>query len=136
MWVPCIFSLFPILRVCLFKCEIWWMKKFREKMRKKNFFKVCLVEWEGKKINSETQMFSLEAHQKVFFPKLRENWKEKIELLNGQKCSYALTHDFVCSLLFFTIYLFISWTFLFLPPMLLLFFLLFITFLVLIGHHF
>ena len=35
-------------------------------------FGVCLIRWGGKKINGEIQVFFLMAHQKVFYPKLRE----------------------------------------------------------------
>ena len=52
-------------RVCLFGVEIGWMENFGDKMGKKTFFGVCLVEWGGKKINCGPQVFSPLAHQKV-----------------------------------------------------------------------
>ena len=61
-------------------------------MGKKTFFGVCLVGWGGRKINGGAQVFSSQTHQKVFSPKWRENWREKMELLNGWKCRCSLAH--------------------------------------------
>ena len=37
--------------MCLFGGEIWWIENFEEKMGRKTFFGVCLVEWGERKIN-------------------------------------------------------------------------------------
>ena len=52
---------------------------------KGNFFRVCLVKWGGRKINSEAQMFSLRTHQQVFSPKWRENWEGEAHEMSFQK---------------------------------------------------
>ena len=72
-----------VLRVCLFGGKIGWMENVGKKMEKKIFFRVCLVGWEGRKINSRTRVFSPWAYQKVFFSKWRENWRKKMRLLNA-----------------------------------------------------
>ena len=72
--------------VCFFFFSIWldsygvfvwrWNRvdeKLLKENGKENFFGVCLVGWGGRKIDNRTQVFSLWAHQKVFFPKWREN---------------------------------------------------------------
>ena len=43
--------------------------KFWKENEKENFFGACLVRWRGKKINSETHIFSLDPPKK-FLPKL------------------------------------------------------------------
>ena len=47
--------------------------KFWRKNKKGNFFRLCLVKWGERKMKDGAQMSSLQAHQKVFSPKLREN---------------------------------------------------------------
>ena len=96
-------------------------RKFWRENRKKIFFGVCLVGWREKKINSGVQVFSLWTHQKVFSLKWRENWRDKMRLLNGWKCLYALAHclcQFFIFIFFFPFpgmlplpffFLFLSW---------------------------
>ena len=71
------------------------MKNFEEKILKK-FFLECV--WLGgrkeKKINDRVYEFSLQAHQKIFFPNWRENWKKKMRLL----FFYFLFYLFIFSL--------------------------------------
>ena len=78
------------LRVCLFGGEKMVDGKLLRENGKENFFGVCLVGWGGMKKNSRALLFSPQAHQKVFSQKWRENRKEKMRLLNGQKCPYAI----------------------------------------------
>ena len=108
---------------------------------KENFFEVCLVWWGRRKINNEARVFSPQGHQKVFPPQWRENWSEKIGLLDGQKCPCALAHmQFVQFVFFLTRYAFIFWTwFLFfrkLGDCFFFFFLAICHFFVLISNHF
>ena len=88
--------------------KLWW-----ENGRKT--FWSCMVGWEGKKINGGTQVFSLRAHQNVFSSKWRENWKEKLDIIFGQKCPYAIAYGlaYVALLQFFFLFPFpflSSWT--------------------------
>ena len=78
------------LRVCLFGGEKMVDGKLLRENGKENFFGVCLVGWGGMKIDSRAWVFSPQTHQKVFSQKWRENRKEKMRLLNGQKCPYAI----------------------------------------------
>ena len=80
--------------------------KFRRKWEGKLFW-VRSVEWERRKINCEIQVFSLWTHQKVFFPKLRENLMEKIWLFIRQKCK-CLVHFTFLFLFFLFFFLFFS----------------------------
>ena len=67
-------------------------EKFWRENGKENFFEVCLIGWRRRKINDGAQVFSLQANQKVFSPKWRENWREKMKLFNGWKCPCAFAH--------------------------------------------
>ena len=66
--------------------------KFWRENRKENFFEVCLVRWGGRKINGGIQVFSPRAHQKVFSPKWRENWSEKLGIIFRGKCPCTIAH--------------------------------------------
>ena len=86
-----------------------------------NFFEVCLVGWEGRKINSEIQVFFLWIHQK-FSPQNREKTKERKWGCLMDKNAYVQLHmGFIRTLLFFTFFFPSSWKL----PLLLLFFLFF-----------
>ena len=65
-------------------------------------FGVCLIGWRERKINGGTQVFFPWAYQKVFSPKWRENWREKLDIIFWQKCPYAVAHGLVyVALLYF-----------------------------------
>ena len=69
-----------------------------------NFFEVCLVGWEGRKINGEIQVFFLWIHQK-FSPKNREKTKErKWGCLMDKNAHVQLHMGFIRTLLFFTFF--------------------------------
>ena len=69
-----------------------------------NFFEVCLVGWEGRKINGEIQVFFLWIHQK-FSPQNREKTKErKWGCLMDKNAHMQLHMGFIRTLLFFTFF--------------------------------
>ena len=92
--------------ICVLGCVCLEVKygrwKTLERKWKWKLFRVCLVGWRGRKINGEVQMFSLLTHQKVFSPKWRENWREKLGITFEQKCPCIITPS--PTLLFFTLF--------------------------------
>ena len=78
------------VRVCLFRDEIKWMENFGEKMRRKMGRKTFLSmfgwmemkenRWWGSSIFSPCP------------PKWKENWREKLRIIFGQKCPRAIAH--------------------------------------------
>ena len=83
-------------------------KLWREN-RKGNFFGVCLIEWEGRKINGKTQVFSPRTHKKVL-PKMERKLGGESSWNELPKIPLTLEFTFQVSnvLAFFFLWFFLS----------------------------
>ena len=82
----------------MFEGEIKMMKNFLKTFnRNENFFKVCLVEQGGKKINDKTYVFSLLTYQKIFSKNRKKIERKKYVLKIHFQVSYVLAFYFFLS---------------------------------------
>ena len=66
--------------------------KFWRENEKKDFFGICLIGWERRKVNCGAWVFSLPAYQKFFSLKWGENWKGEVHEMSFQKYPHVGLH--------------------------------------------